>query len=148
MRLLMPITSATALLAAFAPLPALAEESPDSGLSAAVEEMRDPARQEQMAGLAKAMMGAMLQVKVGPLLGAMAEITGEDAGAIDEEATLADIAGPEAQEAPARFAAAMPAMMDAMGTLAGTFEAMLPELRRVGETMAEKFPEGADIDGE
>ena len=133
--------------AALSPLPALAQDdlpSDESELARAADEMSDPVRQEQVAVMTKAVMASLLEVPIGKLLQSAATIAGEDPEEIDPNTTLREVAGPEADEAPRQLAAAVPRMMDAAGALAGAFETLLPELRRIGEDIARKLPETAE----
>lgn len=134
---------ALAAVTALAPLPALAaEDSPeDSGLARAVEEMRDPVRQQQVAVMAEAVIASLLEMPVGNLLRSAAEIAGENPEAIDPNTSLREAAGPGADEAPRLAAKALPRMMSATGALAGALETMLPEMRRIGEEIARKLPD-------
>lgn len=136
-----------ALAAISLPMPALAQDylpSEESGLARAAEEMSDPVRQEQVAVMAEAIMASLLEMPVGKLLQSAATIAGEDPGEIDPNTTLREVAGPEADEAPRMAAKALPRMMDAAGALAGAFETVLPELRRIGEDFARKLPGTAE----
>jgi hypothetical protein len=136
-----------AAAAALLPMPALAQDElpvEDTGLARAAEEMSDPVRQEQVAIMTEAVMAALLEVPVGKLLQSAATIAGEDPDEIDPNTTLREVAGPEAEEAPRQFAAAMPRMMEAAGALAGALETVLPELRRIGEDIARELPGAAE----
>jgi hypothetical protein len=133
-----PILLAAAAIALL-PAPALAE--PDEGeISSAARELADPARQEQLAVMAGAVMEAMLEMPAAPLLRAAAEVAGEDPEAVDPDTRLADLAGPEAADAPREVAEKLPQMMGAMAALAVAFEDMLPQMRAIGEDLADDFP--------
>ena len=140
MRLLPTIALVAAAVAA--PIPALASETADEEreLARAAEEMRDPVRQEQMAHMAEAVTGAMLDLPVGKLLQAAAAAAGEDPDFVDPDTTLAEVAGPDAEDMPREFARSMPRMMDAMGLLTDALGSMLPELRKAGEDIARSLP--------
>jgi hypothetical protein len=125
---------------ALAPVPALAEDMNDPALAEAAAQLSDPARQEQVGAMAQAMIGAMLQLPVGGMLRAAAEMAGEDAADIDPATTIADMAGPEAQQAPAEIAERLPQMMGAMATMVGALDTMLPQLRDMAETMRRELP--------
>lgn len=133
--------------AALLPLPAFAQDAlpaEDTGLARAAEEMSNPVRQEQVAVMAEAVMASLLEVPVGKLLQSAATIAGEDPDEIDPNTTLREVAGPEAEDAPHQFAAALPRMMEAAGALAGALETALPELRRIGEDIARGLPKAAE----
>ena len=136
MRIIMP---ALAAVAALASTPALAADGDAAGLA---EELRDPARQAQMAAMVEAMTAIMLDMHVAPLLRAQAEIEGGDPEAVDPDLTVRDLAGPEAENAPREIAVRLPQMMGALAALAVSLEQMLPELRAVGDRLA--APAAAD----
>lgn len=121
--------------------PAHAEDIDSGGLSAAVDELQDPVRQEQVGTMAEAMTRAMLAMPVGPMLRAAAEMSGEDPEAIDPDATVADLAGPDADGAADEIAERVPQMMGMMAGMAGALETMLPQLRDMAETMRRTLPE-------
>ena len=129
---------AVLLAVAAVPVPALASEVEDGGLGDAAAAMADPARQQQVATMAQAMLGMLMEMPVGPMLQSAARMRGEDPAAIDPDTRIADLAGPQAQDMPGEVAARVPQMMGAMAQMAGAFEAMLPQLR----AMAESLPRG------
>lgn len=132
---------AAASLAVAAPLPALAQDAQESPLAAAVEAMDDPAMQEQVGLMAAMLVGAMMEMEVGPLMQAAAEMSGEEASPVDRRARVRDLLGPDlAADAPARVAERVPQMMGAMATMAGAFERMLPELRSMAERLPADLP--------
>jgi hypothetical protein len=131
MRIVLP---ALAIASVLAPLPALAADDDAARIAG---ELNDPARQEQMAAAIEAMMGALLEMPAAPLINAAKTMAGEPTGDVDPDQTIGDLMGPDATEAPREFAHRLPQMMGAMATLATTMEAMLPELRAMGERMAE-----------
>jgi hypothetical protein len=131
---------------ALLPVPALAEPEPEEGeISSTARELADPVRQEQLAAMAGAVMEAMLEMPAAPLLRAAAEMAGEDPEAVDPDTRMADLAGPEAADAPREVAEKLPQMMGAMAALAVAFEGMLPHMRAMGEDLADDFP--ADPEG-
>ena len=131
MRIVFP---ALAIAGALSPVPALA--APGDAARVA-EELNDPVRQEQMAAAAEAVTTAVLDMPAAPLLRAAKTIAGENPDYVDPDLRVGDLVGPEAAEAPREFAHRLPQMMGAMATLAATMEAMLPELRAMGDRIAE-----------
>jgi hypothetical protein len=130
--------------AALLPAPALAQEAGQAvGSDAArlAEELRDPARQQQMAAMAQAMTGALLEMPAAPLLRAAREMAGEDPEAIDPDLRIGDVVDPRTAAAPEAFAAQLPRMMSAMAGFAGALEGMLPRLAEVGARMRRDGPE-------
>ena len=139
----LPIIAAAAF-AATAPLPALAQEVDTSRLADAVEAMDDPAMQEQVSLMAAALVGVLLEMPVGPLMEAASEAAGEDAPAVDPNATVRDLMGPQAAEAPEIVAERLPEMMGAAasmaGAMGGALEAMLPHLRDMADRLPRDLP--------
>lgn len=79
------------LLALAAPLPAAAA---DHEMRGAVATLNDPVAQDRMADSITALVGALMQMQVGPLAKAVAQIDPEsDAAYIPPDATLGEIAG-------------------------------------------------------
>jgi len=82
-----PVCAALPLLALLAPAPASAADARDA---AAV--LNDPATQERMADTITALVGAMMQMPVGPLAEAVARIDpSSDAARIPPDATVGDL---------------------------------------------------------
>jgi len=83
--------AALPLLALGAPLPAAAA---DNEMRGAVATLNDPAAQDRMAETVTAMVAALMQMQVGPLAKAVAQIDPEsDAAYIPPDATLGEVAG-------------------------------------------------------
>lgn len=135
MRIVLP-----ALVAAGALTPATALAAPGDAARVA-EELNDPAVQEQMAAVAEAATTAVLDMPVGPLMRAAKTIAGEDPEWVDPDLRVGDVVGPNAADAPREFAHRLPQMMGALATAAATMEAMLPELRAMGDRIAEDMAE-------
>jgi hypothetical protein len=119
---------------ALAPLPVLAA---DGDARRMAEELNDPARQEQIAATAEVLTDAVLAMPAAPLLRAAETMAGRDPEAVDPDVRVGDLVGPDAAEAPREFAHRLPQMMGAMAAMAATMEAMLPELRAMGDRIAE-----------
>jgi hypothetical protein len=131
MRIVLP---ALAIAGAVSPATALA--APGDAARVA-EELNDPVVQEQMATVAEAATTAVLDMPVGPLMRAAKTMAGENPDYIDPDLRVGDVVGPEAADAPREFAYRLPQMMGALATAAATMEAMLPELRAMGDRIAE-----------
>jgi hypothetical protein len=110
-------------------------------LAEAAGELADPARQEQVAAMAGAMIEAVMRMPVGGMMQAAADMAGKDAGEIDPATTLADLAGDDAADAPAEIAERLPQMMGMMAQMAGAMDAMVPQLRDMAETMRRELPQ-------
>jgi len=131
MRIVLP---ALIIAGALAPAPALAAESESARIA---EELTDPVVQERMAAAAEVMTEAVLSMPAGPLLRAAETMAGRDPEKVDPDLRVGDLVGPEAADAPREFAHRLPQMMGALATMAATMEAMLPELRAMGDRIAE-----------
>ena len=128
------VLSALIVAGALSPATALAAEGDAARVA---EELNDPVRQEQMAAAAELVTGAVLDMPAAPLLRAARTIAGEDPDYVDPDVRVGDLVGPEAADAPRAFAHRLPQMMGAMAAAAATMEAMLPELRAMGDRIAE-----------
>jgi hypothetical protein len=131
MRIVLP---ALVLAGALAPASALAAESETARVA---EQLTDPVVQERMAAAAEVMTEAVLSMPAGPLLRAAETMAGRDPENVDPDLRVGDLVGPEAADAPREFAHRLPQMMGALATMAATMEAMLPELRAMGDRIAE-----------
>lgn len=145
------LLAATALAAL--PLPVLAQDAdsdydaPEIGaedMGALTEALSDPAMQEKLAIMMRAMTGMMMDMNVAPIARAAAEMAGEDPEAIDPDTTLRELAGEEAEDMPARMQEELPEMMQRMAGMSGMFEQMLPLLREMAEGMGETMAESAN----
>jgi len=130
--------TALAAVSAFVSGPALAAEGDAAHLA---KDLADPELQAEVAVMAQAMASAMLDMKIGPMARAAAEMEGKDPEAVDPDLTVRDVAGPEATDAPREIAVRVPQMMGAMATLAVAFEQMLPQLRAIGEQAERSLPQ-------
>jgi hypothetical protein len=133
--------TAAALLAVTVPGHALAQEAEGSELSSAIDTMSDPAMQEQVGLMAAMLVGALMEMPVGPLAEAASTMAGEDAPAIDPDARVRDLVGPEAGRAPEVIAERLPEMMEAMAGMAGALEQMLPHLRDLADRLPRDLPQ-------
>ncbi len=140
--------TAAALLAVTLPGYALAQDAGEGELSTAIETMSDPAMQEQVGLMAAMLVGALMEMPVGPLAQAASDMAGEDAPAIDPDARVRDLVGPEAGRAPEVIAERLPEMMEAMAGMAGALEQMLPQLRELAERLPQRIAAIPLISGE
>ena len=149
MRMRVAVLGAAVVAAAALPVPALAREAQGGQVA---EVLANPGTQQAMAGAMAAMTEALLDMKVGPFARAMEgmdDATGNRRAArrIDYDATLGDLAGPEARRMPRQVARKLPQMMGAMAGMAGAMEAVLPQLEAMGEKMKDAMGE-RDSDAE
>jgi hypothetical protein len=136
------LASLSALAAlALAPVPALARDHTDGDFA---RELQDPRKQEAVGNAMGAMMAALLNLKAEPLARAMERMGDHKAARqIPRGATLGDLAGPEAKRMPAEMRRRVPAMMGAMGELAGMMQDLAPELAAIGEDFERQMDEAA-----
>lgn len=137
MRVLLAVLTGALAVAVIA-LPAEAKERPPSRMA---EKLSDPALQHSMSTAIAALSEALLDMPIAPFARAVEAMGDPDARDIDPDATLADVAGPEARRMPREMARKLPQMMDAMGGMAGAMEAMLPRLEAMGRQMRDRMEE-------
>lgn len=129
---------AAASLALASPSIALAQdaepEPAESSLSEMTEKLSDPLFQDQAATMAAALMGAFLELPIGPMVEALDQASGGEGPDIDPDARIVDLA-PEAEDLPAEVSERLPEAMSAMSSMAQGFEAMLPALREMADRM-------------
>lgn len=142
---LLALAAAASLVAL--PAHAFAQETePESELATVIEKMEDPVVQAGVAGMLAALSEAMLDMPIGPLVEAIERADGEPTG-LEEDATIRDLAGPEAEDLPAEMAERVPEMMDAASGMARGFEAMMPMLRAWAEEMEASIAHARDHAG-
>ena len=101
------------------------------------ETMRDPQLQSAVSAAVRAMGDAMLDIPVGPLLGAAEAVRDpERSRTVDPRLTLGDIAGPDAGAVTDDLSRRLPSMMGAIGGMADAVEAMTPALDDVARQMS------------
>lgn len=134
---LLPLAALAAV--ALAPAPALAREA----RSGAARELSDPRTQQAMGDMLGTLFGLMLDLPAEPLARAM-DAAGEPEAArrIPRGARIGDIAGPDARKLPAEIRRRAPAMIGALGELAGVLEEMAPEFERAAEDFGRRIDEG------
>ncbi|MCE2841486.1 MAG: hypothetical protein ACK564_06580 [Novosphingobium sp.] len=136
-------------LAAALPLAALVLSQPaaakptETGLGEVSRMLGSRDTQHAMAGVLASLANAMLQMDVSAF-GQAAEAVGDKRTArrLRKGTTLADVAGRDARAVPGEIRRKAPAMIGAMGAMAGAMEAMLPELAKVAEQMKGALPAG------
>ena len=135
------VLSALVGAATLMPVPALAAEGDAQRMA---DELNNPATQERIAQAAEVMTQAMLSMPAAPLLRAAETMAGRDPEAVDPDLTVGDLAGPDAAEAPRELAHRLPEMMGAMAAMTAALETMLPELRAMGDRIAEDMARTTD----
>lgn len=122
------------LLALAAPLPAAAQE-----MRGAVATLNDPAAQDRMADTVTAMVAALMQMKVGPLADAVAQIDPEsDAAYIPPDATLGEVAGRDPEYAQ-RMGDDVRATTRMAGHAASALAAYAPVLKDMARDLAAQW---------
>jgi hypothetical protein len=122
--------------------PAVAKPA-ETGLGEVSRTLGNRDTQQAMAGVLGSLANAMLQMDVSAF-GQAAEAVGDKRTArkLRKGTTLADVAGPDVRAVPGEIRRKAPAMIGAMGAMAGAMEAMLPELAKVAEQMRDALPAG------
>jgi hypothetical protein len=122
------------LLALAAPLPASASE-----MQGAVAKLNDPVAQERMAETITAMVGALMQMQVGPLARAVAQVDPEsDAAYIPPDATLGEVTGRDPYYAE-RMGDDVRATTRMAGHAASALAAYAPVLRDMARDLAAQW---------
>ncbi|MBO9698189.1 MAG: hypothetical protein J7499_18505 [Sphingopyxis sp.] len=122
------------LLALAAPLPAAANE-----MQGAVATLNDPVAQDRMAETITAMVGALMQMQVGPLAKAVAQIDPESGAAyIPPDATLGEVTGRDPEYAE-RMGADVRAGTRMAGHAASALAAYAPVLKDMARDLAAQW---------
>ena len=131
--------AALPLLALAAPLPAAANEMHDT-----VATLNDPVAQDRMAETITAMVGALMQMQVGPLAKAVAQIDPEsDAAYIPPDATLGEVTGRDPYYAE-RLGDDVRATTRMAGHAASALAAYAPVLRDMARDLAAQWEHERD----
>lgn len=131
--------AALPLLALVAPLPATAAEPRN-----AVAVLNDPAQQDRMADTVTALVAALMQMKVGPLAEAVAQIDPEsDAAYIPPDATLGEVAGRDPEYA-TRMGNDVRASTRMAGQAVSALAAYAPVLKDMARDLAAQWEKERD----
>ena len=126
--------AALPLIALAAPLPAAANE-----MQGAVATLNDPVAQDRMADTITAIVGALMQMQVGPLANAVADIDPEsDAAYIPPDATLGEVTGRDPEYAE-RMGADVRATTRMAGHAASALAAYAPVLKDMARDLAAQW---------
>ena len=129
------------LLALAAPLPATAA---DGAMQDTVATLNDPVAQDRMADTITAMVGALMQMQVGPLAKAVAQIDPEsDAAYIPPDATLGEVTGRDPEYA-TRMGADVRAGTRMAGHAASALAAYAPVLKDMARDFAAQWERERD----
>ena len=122
------------LLAVSAPLPVAANE-----MQGTVATLNDPVAQDRMADTVTAMVAALMQMQVGPLAKAVAQIDPEsDAAYIPPDATLGEVTGRDPDYA-TRMGADVRATTRMAGHAASALAAYAPVLKDMARDLAAQW---------
>ncbi|MGV3730653.1 MAG: hypothetical protein ACO1NN_07845 [Sphingopyxis sp.] len=128
------LVAALPLAALMAPLPAVASETNDT-----VAVLNDPATQDRMADTISAIVGALMQMPVGPLAEAVARVDPEsDAAYIPADATLGELAGRDPDYAD-RMGDDARASARIAGHAASAMAAYAPVLKEIARDLAAQW---------
>jgi hypothetical protein len=131
------LLAASLVAVALAPVPAMARAKTPAD---AAKVLSDPKMQIAVTAALASMAEAMLDLKVGPFMKAMDTATGKEDSDVPADATLRDIAGPQADDLSENIARKAPQMMGAMAGMAGAMDEMLPQLKEMGKRMKDAMP--------
>ena len=136
--------AALPLLALAAPLPAAAGEHDTRG---AVAALNDPLLQDRMADTVTALVGALMQLNVGPLAEAVARVDPEsDAATIPPDATLGEIAGKDDPHYADRVGDDVRAGSRMAGQAASTLASYAPVLKDMARDLAAQWEKQRDAE--
>ena len=107
------------------------------------EKLGDPATQKALAQSVRVMGEILLDMPLAPLADAAARMAGEDGADVDPDATLRNLAGPDAADMPQQIEEKLPQMMGAASAMAGSLETMLPVLRQMAAQMQNAMADAA-----
>lgn len=125
------------LLALAAPLPAAAA---DGAARSAVATLNDPVQQDRMADAVTAMVGALMQINIGPLADAIARADPDSPAAdIPPDATLGELAGKDDPHYAERMGGDVRAGTRMAGHAAAALAAYAPVLKDMARDMAAQW---------
>lgn len=103
------------------------------------EQLDDPALQHSLSDAIAAMSEALLDMPVAPIARVMDAMGDPGARDIDPDATIGDLAGPDARRMPREVARKVPQMMGAMAEMSDAMAAMAPQLEAIGRRMGDRM---------
>ncbi len=134
--------AAIAAVAAIAPLPAAAQENAQAKGPAGeiADKLNDPLTQYAVAGMLSAASKAVLEMRIDPLVDAVGQVTGRPVDTLPGDARVADLAGTSHDHVRDRIVTHVPRAMAAMGALAGSAQAMTPQIERMTRQLRDALP--------
>jgi hypothetical protein len=125
--------------AAYANTSASASSEATAEMIKVADEMSRPENVKKISNLVEGIAGAMMEMPVGQMAAAIEKASpGVLKGSIPANATVADLAGKDADKLPQEFASKTRDMMSMAGSFARIFAEMLPQLERMGEDMEKR----------
>ena len=116
------------------------EAGPAESMTQMAERLTDPAMQDSVAEMVEKMSSVMMKLPVGKFVAAIEDARpGTVKDKIREDATLADLAGPKADDMPEMLGEQSRTAMSMMGGLAKAFAVMLPQFEELGKEMEKEF---------
>jgi hypothetical protein len=104
------------------------------------ERLDDPAMQDSIAEMAEGMGNMLLKLPIGKFAHAIEKARPGTVGrGISEKATVADMAGRDAEDLPEELGEQSRVAMKMMSGFAGAFASMMPELEKLGRDLEESM---------
>jgi hypothetical protein len=114
--------------------------SDDGSMIEMADKMADPAMQDGVAAAIETMTATMMHLPVGQFAEAIEKARPGTVGKhIGRDATIADLAGDDAEYFPEKLGDSSRQMMGMMGGFARAMAIMMPEFERMGRDMEESF---------
>ncbi len=125
--------------AAFANSKAAPVSDASAEMIAVADEMSRPENVKKIANMVEGIAGAMMEMPVGQMAAAIEKASpGILKSSIPANATVADLAGEDADKLPREFATKTRDMMSMAGSFARVFAELLPQFERMSKDMEER----------
>lgn len=135
-----PGTGAAVDMDSAEPAPFVGDKDNDGDIDDIAEKLANPAVQDGVATVVERMTGAMMKMPVGQFADAIETARpGTVKRSIRRDATIADLAGRDAEYLPEELGARSREAMGMMSGFARAFAVMMPEFERIGREMEESF---------
>jgi hypothetical protein len=119
---------------------AVNDSNDESGIMGMADKMSDPAMQDGVAAVVEHMTSTMMQLPVGQFAEAIENARPGTVGKrIRRDATIADLAGRDADNFPEKLGDGSRQMMGMMSGFAKAFAVMMPEFEKMGREMEDSF---------
>ncbi len=116
------------------------DQRSDADILAVADQMADPAVQDGVAAAIEQMTGTMMRLPVGQFAAAIEDARPGTVGKrIRRDATVADLAGRDADDLPEKLSDGGRQMMGMASGFARAFAMMMPEFERMGREMEDSF---------